>query len=650
MLSTNYVPPDGSPSAPLWLIGEAPGAIEDRTGKVFSGPAGQYLDMALRDAALMRSELFIWNIFTKQPPKNNVNYYFSDPKNRYPNAEGEEMIRALSLIINQYKPNCIMALGRTAAYVLAGRDTITKWRGSLLPCVLNDEVKIYPSYVMRLMQEGGTYLAGVAQKKAMNVYPTFIKDLQRAEIQSEFPEIKEKPKTYILPKGVDDITRWFQDVPTGVKVACDIETIMVKKGPPIISRVGFAATNNSAMSIPFTNKGKLCWTLEEWAEILVAMSKFMLSDRYFIFQNGFFDLTILGKLLSLRVNKPLDTMIQQHCAYPHLPKGLDYQTSVYTWEPYYKDERKKHSVGFSSDEALSIYNCKDCMVTREIQPTTMQDIIQMNMREGYERTISLYPSLLFMMLKGVRINVERKEELAIDFQARVNEAAKGICKIASRDINPKSPKQISQLLYVDLQMPMELNKKTKKVTTDATALKKLKVKFPHPIFNLLETHRKFSKLCDTYAKMEIGKDSRIYTTYDPTGTVTWRLSSYESALGSGGNLQNIPKRSEEGLEIRKLFIPDKGFTLIACDRAQAEDRYVTWKAGDIEGIANYEAGKDPHWQNAIALFKLNKSLVYDENNEEHYKLRNKIAKHAKHAGNSLLWLTFMSMRLWIARL
>ena len=63
MLNTNYVPPDGSPSSPLWLIGEAPGAMEDKVQKVFAGPAGNYLDMALRDAELMRSELFIWNIF-----------------------------------------------------------------------------------------------------------------------------------------------------------------------------------------------------------------------------------------------------------------------------------------------------------------------------------------------------------------------------------------------------------------------------------------------------------------------------------------------------------------------------------------------------------------------------------------------------------
>ncbi len=82
--------------------------------------------LAIKDAELMRSELFIWNIFTKQPPRNDIGYYFSDPKRLYPNFEGEEMIKGLTLLIDKYKPNCIMTLGRTATYILAGKNTITK--------------------------------------------------------------------------------------------------------------------------------------------------------------------------------------------------------------------------------------------------------------------------------------------------------------------------------------------------------------------------------------------------------------------------------------------------------------------------------------------------------------------------------------------
>ena len=68
-----------SRSFALWGLGEAPGKLEDEVGKVFIGSAGQYLDMGLRDAAIVRSHIFLWNIFTKRPPDNDIGYYFQDP-------------------------------------------------------------------------------------------------------------------------------------------------------------------------------------------------------------------------------------------------------------------------------------------------------------------------------------------------------------------------------------------------------------------------------------------------------------------------------------------------------------------------------------------------------------------------------------------
>jgi DNA polymerase-1 len=162
---------------------------------------------------------------------------------------------------------------------------------------------------------------------------------------------------------------------------------------------------------------------------------------------------------------------------------------------------------------------------------------------------------------------------------------------------------------------------------------KLEKSTKHPVFGAIRRFRKYAKLYGTYTKMEVAEDGRVYTAFDPTGTATWRLSSYESHLGVGTDLQNLPKRSEEGREIRKFFIPDEGFELVAWDLAQAEDRIVTYKAGDEIGIEAYEAGIDPHWENAKSLFRLPREESYNKNNPEHYRMRNKISKHVKHAGN-----------------
>jgi len=626
------VPPDGSPSARMWFFGEAPGASEERIGKVFVGPAGRHLDMGFRDAGILRSEVFIWNIFQKRPPKNNIGYYFQDKQNRVPTFEGDQMIASIRLMIAEYKPFVIVALGAIPLYILTGETGITKWRGSLLDCVLCPGVKVYPtfhpSYVMRLMQERGE------GEMAINVYPTFVRDLQRAKEQSasrNFPAIKRK---HIIPETVGEIKTYLKWLRTlDHYITLDIETIGVEGELPIITRVGFAPDYHEGISIPFIKGNKVCWTLHEWAEILVEISLTMLACGITL-QNGFFDLTVLGYMWGLRTEKlPKDTMVQQHCAYPHLRKGLDYQVSVYTWQPYYKDERKKHKAGQLSDDALSIYNITDCCETQQIQPITYADIVAMGMREGLDRTISLYPSLLYMMLQGVKVDKERRIEITKVILGKKEEALKELRKYAGGDINPRSPKQLQDLLYMKMGFPGQFNRKTRKLTTDVDALNKLHMKTQHPIFNAIKNFRKYDTLETRYLSMKIGEEGRVHTSYDPTGTVTWRLSSYESHLGGGGNLQNIPKRDEEGREIRKMFVPDEGYIMISADLAQAEDRYVNWKAGDIKGIQDYLDGKDPHWENCKLFFDLPEELLYDKSDSDHYRMRNNLTKHANHANN-----------------
>lgn len=637
-LDSPAVPPDGDPTSPMWLLGEAPGAVEERIGKPFIGPAGKQLDMALRDAEVLRSELFIWNIFTRRPPANKVEYYFQDKKCTVPTFEAEEMISALRQMIKLHKPNVIVALGSTALYILTGQIGITKWRGSVLDCTLVPGVKIYPtyhpSYVMRLMQERG-------EKKedfAMNVYPTFIHDLRRAQEQSEtrsFPVIKRK---YILPETVGEIEAYLEWL-TNLKepVSCDIETVGVDGELPIVSRIGFAPSAHEGISIPFLWKNKVCWTIEEWARILVAISRLFLDGPRLIFQNGFFDLTVLGYMFGLRTRvAPYDTMVQQHCAYPHLPKGLAYQASVYTWQPYYKEDRKKHKAGQLADEALSTYNIDDCCVTKEIQPATYQHIRNLGMMEGYERTLSLYPSLLYMMLKGVRIDKNRMAELNTLFHEKAEEWLKTFHKLADDpSINPGSPQQLADLLYNRMGFPTQTKRGSRKITTDKDALNKLEMKTQHPIFKAIKEYRKYRKLTGTYTQVQTTEAGRIHTSYDPTGTVTWRLSSYESHLGVGGNLQNQPKRDKEAKRIRTCFLPDEGKVIVRVDYAQAEDRYVNWKAGDEKGISDYLSGRDPHWENCKLFMhdEVPQDAEWDPHNERFYFLRNNIVKHVNHANN-----------------
>ena len=220
------------------------------------------------------------------------------------------------------------------------------------------------------------------------------------------------------------------------------------------------------------------------------------------------------------------------------------------------------------------------------------------------------------------------------------------------EYNISSSSQIQQLLYGQLRLPIQINKRTGKATVDHDALISLQKKQPNlSILNHIIEARKYAKLSSTYTGMDIDADGRVRTSYGFIST--WRLSSSESHFGSGGNLQNIPKRSKEGNMIRSLFIPDEGKVLLSADLSQAEARVVAWEAGDIRQIDLFLKGWDVHWENTKILFGLPSSLEYQAeapykdpitNREYPMKQLREIGKTCRHAGNyGMGWMKLQAL-------
>jgi uracil-DNA glycosylase family 4 len=561
------------------------------------------LDMILRGATLLRGELRLDNIFPRRPPRNNILYFFRDSKMEYLTDEGMMYVEETRKLIEAHRPNLLVALGGVPMRILTGKKRITKWRGSLLDCILVPGIKVYctyhPSYVMRHMQEKGQKRD---EKKAQNLLPIVIRDLQRASEQSEFPEHRVPQRNITTQPTLGEIGQYFADLPPKSLIGVDIET---RPGPdgPIITRVGFAHSPQVGISIPIIWNNAPVWTRREFGELLKRLSQFFLSDHTKIFQGGLYDLSILAKYWGLRCKEDTveDTMVAHHAAYPHLPKGLDFQASVYTWEPYYKDDGKVWGSRVG-DNALSIYHGKDLCVTREIWPILLQDNRQLGTFEGYKRSMSYYPSLLAMTLRGVKCDLEKKAKLGRVFKNSAREHLDAITDLVGREykISTAYTKDLVQLLYVDLGLAPQY--KNGKLTTEDAALLRLKKLYPkNEVLEHIRRRRMFLKFSNTYMNMEVGKDGRFHTSYNPAGTATWRLSSSESPFGGGGNLQNIPSRTEEGRKIRELFIADEGKVLIAADYSQAEARVVAYLAGEQVEIEAFEAGRDIHWLNAIDL-------------------------------------------------
>lgn len=661
-LKSNIVPPEGPLDAKICFFGEAPGEEEDRQCRPFVGSAGQLLLRAMTNAGIIRGEVLLTNVFRQRPPRNNLDYFYQDKGHRSLTWEGEEHVEYMKRWLEERKKerdatgkgiNLLVALGAEPLKWLTGKDRITKWRGSLLPCTMVEGFKVYPtfhpSYVNRLINEPREALIGEKKKLMQNVLPLFLIDLKRIKAQGESSD-------FLLPKREFKTSLSFTELIEHLEmlltekpplVAVDIETLPGETGP-ILWCIGFSPSPSWAFVVPFIKNRTLAWSVEQEAVLLQLISRVFLEEKIKkVFQGGSYDLSVLGKYYGLRCRNYGDTMLKHHAVYPYIKKGLETLASIYTWEPYYKDEGKIN-LGRRTDESEFMYNAKDCCVTREIYPVVTREAQEAGVVEGYERTIGVMPSLLWMQIKGVRFDLRRKEELGKLFSAKAEEAKGFVWKKTGEAFNLNSPKDKQRLLYGYLGLPFQYHQQTGKITTDKDALEKLKRKFPkEEILSAVIDYQKFSKLVSTYTSMNADNEGRVHTSYSFVST--WRLGSSQSHFGSpiagegeGGNLQNIPKRGEEGFEIRKLFIPDEGYELGKGDGSQAEARVVAYEAEDLERIEMFSRGWDVHWHNAKLIFGLPLSTPYNPGQEERLaitgdthsfkELRN-IGKTVVHAGN-----------------
>lgn len=188
----------------------------------------------------------------------------------------------------------------------------------------------------------------------------------------------------------------------------------------------------------------------------------------------------------------------------------------------------------------------------------------------------------------------------LDFAAKLDSAilsdTQKIYDLAGHDFNISSPKQLGNVLFEELELPVY--KKTKSgYSTNAEVLEKLRPY--HPIIDLILDYRQVTKLKSTYADglpAAADADDRVRTSFNQTVTATGRLSSTEP------NLQNIPIRTELGRELRKFFPAPKGYTLIDADYSQIELRLLAHISGDPIMIDAFNSGADIHTITASQVF------------------------------------------------
>lgn len=215
-----------------------------------------------------------------------------------------------------------------------------------------------------------------------------------------------------------------------------------------------------------------------------------------------------------------------------------------------------------------------------------------------ELELPLAPVLAKMELSGITPDMELLAQLNEDMTARIAQLEKQAMEQAGEEFNLKSPKQLGVILFERLQLPVIKKTKTG-YSTDAKVLEALEGK--HPLIATILEHRKLAKLQSTYLDglkpLVNAKTGRIHTHFQQTVTVTGRLSSTDP------NLQNIPTRTDEGKQIRRIFVPGAGYDyLMSCDYSQVELRILACIAQDELLLDAFRHGQDIHARTAAEVF------------------------------------------------
>lgn len=202
-----------------------------------------------------------------------------------------------------------------------------------------------------------------------------------------------------------------------------------------------------------------------------------------------------------------------------------------------------------------------------------------------------------MQYQGIYVDKEKLQEFGNELKTRLNELTSEIYELAGEEFNINSPKQLGEILFEKLQLPM--GKKNKKgYSTGVEVLEKLKD--VHPIIEKLLEYRQIGKLNSTYVEGLIPcineNTHKIHSSFHQTVTATGRISSTDP------NLQNIPTRNELGKNLRKVFIPDVNKTFIDADYSQIELRVLAHISNDEHMIDAFNKDEDIHKQVASKVF------------------------------------------------
>ena len=404
----------------------------------------------------------------------------------------------------------------------------------------------------------------------------------------------------------DAFDAWLQRVMAAELVAVDTETTSLDEMVAQIVGISFSVKPGEAAYIPLAHAGPDAPAQLPMDEVLARLKPWLENPAHQkLGQHVKYDRHVFANHGIEVQGYAHDTMLQSYVLEVHKPHGLASLAERHLGRSgiAYEDLCGKgaHQIPFAQVDVAKAaeYSCEDSDQTLDVHRVLWPQLqADDKLRFIYELEIASSEALYRIERNGVLIDAPTLAKQSHELGQRIHALEQEAYEIAGQPFNLASPKQLGEIFFDKLGMPVIKKTATGARSTDEEVLEKLAEDYPLPA-KLLE-HRGLSKLKGTYtdklAQLALPRTGRVHTHYAQAVAVTGRLSSNDP------NLQNIPIRTPEGRRVREAFVAPAGSVIVSADYSQIELRIMAHLSGDAALLRAFTAGEDVHRATAAEVF------------------------------------------------
>jgi DNA polymerase-1 len=560
---------DGPRDAKIVVIGEAPGAAEERTGKPFQGKSGKVLRDELARHGIL-DECYITNVVKCRPPGN-----------RTPTAEEIRACRPyLDKELAKIDPDYVLTVGVPATKVLfRGKAKINQFHGELID---NPKVRyrgmptFHPAYTLRDPSK----------------LPGFKNDIKRLAGEVKGTRETDEFKWSIVRRG--NLDKFLEEFYQAREFAFDLETsgLFSHGGDRYITAIGIALPTR-AWVIPgfmhpdFAQYGVGPWrrgqALKKLVELLVYIQRKTKKKGYG--WNAKFDNLWLRNMFGVSFYLDFDGMLASHTLDENTANDLTTNCRDFLDVEEY-DIPLRNKQGKTDDPMPNLKYCaQDCGYTLQLVKIFQKEFKKEKTlhRLFHKLVMPAARAMEDIEMEGLTLDLEAMEDIGLDLLSEKVLIEQRLNELMGYKVNWNAPAQIAKALYEDLGLPCTHYTAKKKPSTSEVALLDLMGK--HEVVDLLFKYRERAKFISTYINgfKQYMVGDKLYVSYKLHGTVTGRYSS---------RIHSIPRDGT----IRNLVTAPAGWKFVQGDISQAELRIAAAASGDLELRRCFTEDIDVHWR------------------------------------------------------